>query len=193
MLRKSSGFTLIESVVVLALAAVALSIAVPSWHSVTERRQLTSSTEQVTALLATAQSEAIRLNSPISVSFSRSDDTNWCVGAVLGDTGCDCTVTDAGDGNYCIVDGVERRQAATFLKDLHLTSATDLAPGSGDSKVVFDPVTGILSPAGDLLNFEFASSTDAYQLRVQIGPTGNMRVCNPDPDTRVTGYPACLD
>lgn len=191
MFKINRGFTLVEIAVVLAIAGIALSLALPSWQGVTDRHRLTSETEQVSALLVTAQSEAIKRNRAVSISFTRNAATDWCVGAVLGDTGCDCTVTDAGDGDFCRIDEAPHRTTAAFLNDLSLVSASDQQPPGGDARVVFDPVRGILDPPGDMLQFDFESHSGNYRLRVRIGPTGMLRLCTPAGYEKMGAYPEC--
>ena len=47
----SRGFTLIELVIVVGIVAIGVTLALPSWRSVVEKRQLTSAIEQVASFL----------------------------------------------------------------------------------------------------------------------------------------------
>jgi len=167
--------------VVITLIGISVTIAVPSWEQVSQKRRLTSATEQVAALLAVAQSEAQKRNQAVSLAFSRSGDNNWCVGAITGPSGCDCTETDTTSAQFCAI--------FQFLK---LIEASDTQPGEGDSYITFDPVRGILQPAGDKLQLTFESSGGYYQLRLVIGPTGLLSICNSGEDRIVGGYGTCL-
>ena len=191
MSRYESGFTLIELIVVISIVAITISLATPSWEQVSHKRKLTNATEQVAALLVIAQSEAQKRNQAVSLAFSRNGNEDWCVGAVLNPDGCDCTVTDSGSDQYCTIDGTSRRIEASEFPSLKLISAADSQPGSGDSRITFDPVRGILQPAGDRLQFVFESGRGHYRLQLVIGPTGLLTICNPDADKAVGGYAMC--
>ena len=191
MSRKYSGFTLIELVVVITIIGLAITLATPSWDVVSQKRKLTNGTEQVAALLVVAQSEAQKCNQAVSLVYSRSSDQNWCIGAVLSTGGCDCTETDTSSAQFCSIDGTSNSLSAASFGALSLIEAMDTQPSTGDSRVTFDPVRGILEPAGDMLQLTFESEGGRYQLRLVLGPTGLMRICNPDTDKAVAGYSTC--
>lgn len=191
MSRNSSGFTLIELIVVITIIGIAITLATPSWDQVSQKRKITNAAEQVAALLVVAQSEAQKRNQPVSLAFNRTGNQNWCVGVRLSATGCDCRVTDSSSAQYCTIDGTSHRLAATSFNSLNLTEALDTQPGSGDSYITFDPVRGILQPPGDKLQLTFESTGGYYSLRLIIGPTGLLRICNPNTDMAVAGYSTC--
>jgi type IV fimbrial biogenesis protein FimT len=192
MLRYESGFTLIELLVVITLVSISLTLAVPSWQQVSQKRHLTSATEQVASLLSVAQSEAQKRNLPISLAYSRAGDQQWCVGAIEGSAACDCTETDSSSAQFCAIDNVPRMVEASTFQLLRLIEVNDTQPEDGDSFITFDPVRGILEPAGDRLEFTFESSDGHFQLRLVISPTGLLTICNSGEDRTVGGYPACI-
>ena len=192
MFIKRSGFTLIELLVVIAVIGISVTLAVPSWEHVTQKRNLTNATEQVAALLSLAQTEAQKRNRTISLAFNRTDNQDWCVGAAMGSSGCDCSETNPESTGFCTVDGTPSSVGATSFKFLRLIEASDSQPTDGDSFITFDPVRGILQPAGDMLQFTFESANGNFQLRLLISPTGLLRICNPDSDKQVGGYKTCV-
>jgi type IV fimbrial biogenesis protein FimT len=192
MLRYKLGFTLIELLVVITLIGISVTLAVPSWEQVSQKRRLTNAAEQVASLLAVAQSEAQKRNQAVSLSFSRSGDQDWCVGANTGSSGCDCTETDSTSAQYCAIDNAPYRIESATFESLNLIEATDTQPDEGDSYITFDPVRGILQPAGDRLQFTFESSGGAFQLRLVISPTGLLTICNSGDNNTVGGYATCL-
>ena len=191
MSRKESGFTLIELIVVITIIGLAITLATPSWDQVTQKRKLTSAGEQVADLLVVAQSESQKRNKADSLAFNRTGNQSWCVGAVLSASGCDCRVTDSSSAQFCTIDGTPHRLAATSFNSLNLLEAMDTQPGGGDSYITFDPVRGILQPPGDKLQLTFDTTGGYYSLRMIIGPTGLIRICNPDADKAVAGYGPC--
>lgn len=191
MFRYKSGFTLIELLVVLTVIGLSITLAVPSWALVSQKRSLTNAAEQVAAFLATAQTEAQKRNQAISLAFNRTADQSWCVGTSIGTTSCDCTETDPASAQFCTIDGTASRLGSATLKSLKLIGADDTQPSSGDSFITFDPVRGILQPVGDKLLLTFESTGGHYQLRVSISPTGLMKICNPTDTRPVGGYATC--
>ncbi|MEM7401626.1 MAG: GspH/FimT family pseudopilin [Pseudomonadota bacterium] len=65
--KHESAFTLIELMITLAVAAVVLTLGVPSFNNVIERNQLTAHINELVATLNFARSEAVKRNSSIRV------------------------------------------------------------------------------------------------------------------------------
>ena len=191
MLRNKLGFTLIELLVVITIISIGITLAVPSWERASQKRRLTNAAEQVAAFLITAQSQAQKRNRPVSLSYHHSGDHNWCVGAVLGAVGCDCTETDTSSAQYCSIDGITSSIQTESFPSLSLIAASDGRPVDGDSYITFDPIRGILQPTGDKLSFTFESAGGYFQLQLRVSPTGLLTICNPDESREVGGYFIC--
>lgn len=191
MFRNRLGFTLIELLVVITLIGISLTLAAPSWEQVSQKRRVTNATEQVAAFLSVAQSEAQKQNQHVSLSFNRSGDQNWCIGTVLALDACDCTETDPASEQYCAIDGAPKRIEANSFQFIHLIEATDSQPTGGDSRITFDPIRGILQPAGDKLQLTFESANGDFKLRLSITPTGLLSICSPDDGQSIGGYLTC--
>lgn len=76
--RRNSGFTLLELLVTLAVAAVLLGLAFPSLVATINRNRLSGGANELTAALQYARSEAIKRNARIDV--CRSVDQATCSG-----------------------------------------------------------------------------------------------------------------
>ncbi|MCH8227528.1 MAG: prepilin-type N-terminal cleavage/methylation domain-containing protein, partial [Proteobacteria bacterium] len=61
----SDGFTVIELMLVLVVVGSIVALALPSYSTVLEKRQVTSGAEQLSAFLSTAQLEAVKRNENI--------------------------------------------------------------------------------------------------------------------------------
>lgn len=191
MRKNISAFTLIELLVVITILGISITLAIPSWDRVGQKRLLTTAVEQVAATLAVAQTEAQKRGQAVSLAFNRADSRNWCVGATVGPDGCDCTETDPASVQYCTLEGTPTSIGNADFRAVDLIEASDTQPTGGNSYITFDPVRGILQPNGDRLQMTFASSGGQFQLRVSVSPTGLLKICNPVSDRKVAGYPSC--
>lgn len=72
---KNKGFTLIELMVTVSIAAILLSIAVPSFKTMFKNNRITAGTNEFVAALILARSEALKRNNNVSVCSSSDQQT----------------------------------------------------------------------------------------------------------------------
>jgi len=183
---KFLGFTIVELMVSLALLSITLALALPSYREMVEKRQLTQGGEQVFAFLNSAQGIASRSNSVVTVSYSRTDEDDWCVGAVLGSTACDCTESVSTEADFCEIDG-----GVTRLTNDHVGNTKIMQSMNGDGAYAYDPVRGLLVDLDDSLDVVMHSPNDSYQLRLIVSNTGHAVMCSTDSNHDVPGYRVC--
>lgn len=133
-MKKYSGFTLIELMITLFIAGILLAVGLPSLTSFMQRNQLVASTNELISAFHIARSEAIKLNSRVTIcassnSSSCSGGTNWDsgwvvfvdadgdgsgTGAVCAATGTDCLlrVHEGFPSNQLSVTGVDNNSTA---------------------------------------------------------------------------------
>lgn len=87
---QDTGITLVELVLTIAVLAILAGAGAPPMLALLERMRLGSAAEALRADLLLARSEALRRNTPVTVSI-RSDATHtrWCY-ALSTDDACDC-------------------------------------------------------------------------------------------------------
>lgn len=201
---QSPGFTLLELMIVVVIVAIGVALAVPSFKSILEKRQLTSAAEEIAGFMRFAKSEAVKRNEQVIINMRHTDLTTWCIGATLGTTACDCRPPpdgpDLGDDNYCDIEGVAYQMDQADVvsnSDYELMYLMQLnGTTTPDASFAFDPVRGTLLDL-ESVNFQLhtnqgSGSTKEYQLEVNILPTGRVQICTATGRERLLKqYPPC--
>lgn len=184
--RAGSGFGTAELLTTIGLTAVLLGLAIPSYRDAVERRQVSQAAEMVAAFINTAQSESIKRNRPVAVSWALDDDGTWCVGATVGQAACDCTATDPSAPEFCALDDVH-----WILRDSDVSAQDLVGAVTGDGAYVFDPVRGRFADSADSMTLDLGAANGTYQLRLHVVSTGKMSLCLPEPSGNIHGYQSC--
>jgi len=103
-MNRQHGFTLVELMIGLAIAAIVLGVGVPSFADLVRNNRLTSQVNELVGAFNLARSEAIKLGQSVDVSTS-SGGSNWKAGWVVEQTigGNDIRVYAAQDGTHTLV------------------------------------------------------------------------------------------
>lgn len=186
MKKWNSGFTIVELMLSVVLLAIGAALSLPSYREMVEKRQLTHGAEQIMAFVNSAQSEAMKRNQVVTVSYSRTADDDWCVGAVVGATACDCTEESAGEPDFCAIDSAPRIITNENVGNTELVKSI-----AGDGAYSFDPIRGIFVDLDDSLMVQMSSNDENYQLNLTVSNTGQVIVCSNDSSHTVPGYGVC--
>ena len=170
------GFTLIEVMIAIGVLAIIMSLALPSYRSIMEKRQVTSSAEQLSAFMSAAQMEAVKRNQPVAIVCS-TDDGN-CQAIVLEDV-------DEGDE-------ILRTLEFSNLK----ADVIGIAYNPDDGQVAFDPARGMLAQediSTNPIEIQLSSAMGEYALNITMLPTGRISMCSDTDraDKTVPGYVVC--
>jgi type IV fimbrial biogenesis protein FimT len=163
------GFTMIELLVVVALVAIILAIAVPSFTSILARKRLEGVASELATDIQYARSEAAQRNAAVGVVFG----TTCYAVYVLGTT----------DATNCTTLGT----GAVELKTVQIGGGTGLAftPTVSGAFIAFDPVRGMAIDATtgtvDLSGFVTATNTAGnWQIRALVTKVGRVKLCSPN-------------
>lgn len=182
------GFSLIELMIAVALLAVLLSIAAPSFVGYMDRARLRGAVDDTVSLIAAARTEAVKRSRNVTISLGGASAASWCIGAneaatpaaaaqFAASTACDCTSDSA-----CFVDGSRRVLAGTEYGGVTAPVRT--------ASVTVDGKQGT-NVSLDTASFNLVSPRGTYQLQIQVSPLGQARACIPSGQPEMAGYPAC--
>lgn len=181
------GFTLVELAVTVGLLGISLALAIPAYRDMVQKRQLTNAAEQIAAFMSSAQSVASRTNEVVTVSFNRADHDDWCIGATMGETACDCDENDDSQTDYCEIDSQH------FVLNESISSDSELMHSvtSNGGSYSFDPVRGAFNDMDDWLSMEMHTESRDYKLNLMVNATGRVILCSKDATHALPGYEIC--
>jgi len=182
------GFSLIEVMMTVVLLGVSLVLALPSFRDMVEKRQITNGAEQLVSFINTAQGVSMKTNQVVTVSWTHSDDDDWCIGAIAGETACDCGQANDEALDYCQIDSRQFILNNTHTDNLDLMH--DMA-GADDGTYAFDPIRGLFVDLDDSLIMELRSPSEDFRLNLMVNNTGRVSLCSKDSSYAVPGYAVC--
>lgn len=128
------GFGLIELVITIAIAAILVAAAVPSFREIGERMTVSENANKIVAALNTAKAEAAKRGAMVGLVGAGND---WSAGGwiVYADSNHDNTLT-----------GADTQIAIYPALDPHYAVKTKVT-GGADSQVIFGPQGSLSAPA----------------------------------------------
>jgi type IV fimbrial biogenesis protein FimT len=166
--RGNSGVTLIELLITITVLAVIITMAVPSFRDLNERRSLKGVADGIVGVIGVAKEEAIKRDAFIRVQFSNMGGA-VCAGANLeSEAACDCSVAGS-----CSIASFP--SAAGELK-MVTTRTAPAFTGSG-SAFSIDPKTGMLSDPANIGSLELQTPL-GYAMQVSVNAMVRPRVCS---------------
>lgn len=164
--QKNTGFTLVETLVVVAIIGVLAAMAAPSFSEQMKKQRVEGAVEGLVAALQNTKAEAIKRNAATWIVFkpatTGTDLSTWCYGMTpSGAATCDCTV-DADATNDCVSGSVA---GSSDFKNITVNFTT---PASR----TFSPLRG----TGTSGTVRF-SAGDNITLGVSTTSLGRIRIC----------------
>lgn len=152
--RASGGFTLIELMVTIAVAAILISLAVPSFTDATLAGKLSASANDLVAGVALGRSEAIKRNAVVSM----------CVSS----NGSSCASSGGWEQGWVILAG------ATVIQK-HAAAPTGFKVTSTAAKIDFQP-SGVGNTQASLTVCRATPTVGAQERVVEVSATGRAYV-----------------
>ena len=173
--RAQAGVTLIEASISLAVLAVIVTSAAPSFAEAMRKRRIEGVAGQVRADLQYARVASVVRNERLRISFF---DTAAGTGYVLHSGDSDqCTAGD--DGR------VQCQEPAVALKTMWVSARDAIRVEGSASPMLFDPVHGTVSQAGTVKVVGDGNRAIHHVVNV----LGRVRSCSPQ--AAMPGYKAC--
>lgn len=132
-MRKQNGFTLVELMIGLAIAAIVLTVGIPSFTETIRSNRMTTQANELIGALNLARSEAIKRGTSITIA-STSGGANWKNGWSIDDGGESIRIYTAQDGDHTLVsDGGDSSYSYDSQGFIGSTDTVSLCLNSGDT------------------------------------------------------------
>ena len=177
---RQAGFTLVELMIVVALVAILLALAAPSFRETIARNRLEGVAGELSTDFQYARSEAVARNAQVGLFVGSNCYTVFAMGTTAA-TGCAALGTGAAIKSVTS-DTIPSSVSLAFLS----TAATQQA------FIQFDPVRGM---AADSAGADWqgqvtvGTSVGNWQLRTAVTNAGRVKTCSPSGTFK--GYAAC--
>lgn len=158
---RSSGFTLLELMIVIAIIAILAALALPSFTTTLDKQRITGAAEAMLADLRWARAEAIKRNRKIRVTFTIGSPWSYRIHA---DPDGDNTLLKTVSGS-----------------DFPSTTLSSASFAGGVVYTTFDPVRGTNPNNGTA-----AITSNNFSAEVKVSTLGRARICG-----SMGGYEAC--
>lgn len=174
----------------IAVLAILVAIATPSFADFFDKYRLRGAANDVISVISSARAEAVKTGRDVRIDFGGSTAA-WCVaaspaavpaaGEPIGDPGdCDCaggTCSPMGDGQVLSV-------------ALNAHPGVTAAAATVAENFAFDARLGLVVPLDDH-SATFNSPSGKYTLQVDVSPLGQSNLCVPAGKPDISGVPSC--
>ncbi|MGA8048932.1 MAG: GspH/FimT family protein [Burkholderiales bacterium] len=191
MRRIQQGMTMIEMMIALAIAALILMLALPSFSIFLQNTQIRNGAESILSGLNFARTEAVRLNTPVRFQFV-SDLTATCT---LSTTSLAWVVSQANPTAACNV-APGSGLAPLIMQTRSASEGTNnvVVAVTGGSTAIFNGLGRLQSAGITQIDISNTSGTCQYAdpvngtmrcLRIMVSSGGQARLCDPQVATPV--------
>ncbi len=174
---KQRGFTLIESLITIAVSAVIATTALPSFSRWTDQQRLSGAAQQLLADLQLVRTEAVARQQGLRLTV-RPSATGSCYVLHTGSAGA-CTCAPQSNAAAVCSGG------ASEIKTVHWSAADRVTLQASAPSMLFDPVDGTSTPTGTFT----LTNPQGQALRHAVNVMGRTRTCAVGGG--VSGHPVC--
>jgi len=167
--RDTLGFGLIELLVSISIFSVILGYSTIFLHELFDKKRLESTAQKIYTDLRLAQSESIKYNAPVYVSFSQGL-TNWCYGMNLYEP-CDCNTSQS-----CKLIDRDTAVDQSMFRNISLLKAKF---AGNKNYTAFDPRKGFAIGGGVKNGTVWLASKQKDLIAVVVSRVGRVRLCSP--------------
>ena len=165
----TGGFTLVELLVVIALVAIILALAAPSFTGTLARKRLEGVASELATDIQYARSEAAQRNAAVGIVFGANCYVIYVVGNMDADS---CTVLNSPE---------------PALKTVQISDGVSLnfvPPVARPPFMAFDPVRGMAVDATGAIDLSgyvnLSHSAGTWQIRAMLTKAGRVKLCSPN-------------
>ncbi len=176
--KRQRGVTLIEAAVALAILAVVVCGAAPSFSGLIERQSLAGLAAQVVTDVQSVRSASVWRNEPLRLSFHSAAWGSCYVVHSGARNQCSCAANAT--AAVCTGDAVQ-------LKTVSVPALSGLSVQANVSSILFDPLHGTSTPTGTLR----VVSATAGSIHHILNVLGRVRTCTPGGSPSLPGYRTC--
>ena len=179
------GFTLIELMIIMAIAAILVTLAAPSFTAFFSKKRVEGLINELVTDLQYARSEAVQRNTSVQVTLG----TNCYVIHALATP----TATPSASTSCVQAAGTASTigTGETELKTVKIAAGSSVSFSPNTGTIVFDPVRGMATISSGAATITASSSIGSWDLRVNITATGRVKICSPAGSGHITAYSTC--
>jgi type IV fimbrial biogenesis protein FimT len=178
-IQRAKGFTLVEMIVTVTIAAILASIAIPSFTKMIERNRISTGTNEFLSALILARSEAVKRSSPVVVCASTNSST--CSGTTDFASGWiiypDCDGDGAlGTTNTCDMDGNgvnETSETAAIIKVHDALPQLSIVSSTANTSSISYAASG----RSTSMTIVIGKDTNTPSRQIDISLTGRVKSC----------------
>ena len=176
--KPQRGITLIEAAVTLAILAVLVCGAAPSFGGLIERQRLVGLAAQMATDVQFVRGASVWRNEPLRLSFYSATWGSCYVVHSGARHQCSCAANTT--SAVCTGDAVQ-------LKTVSVPASTGLSVQANVSSILFDPLHGTSTPTGTLR----VVSPAAGAIHHIVNVLGRVRTCTPSGSPALPAYRTC--